>query len=190
MPLSAARQSANAANAWLSTGPRTTDSKSRSSQNAREHGLTAEDLVIGPEDRQEFDELLTRLQAYVSPQGALQQILFDELVAGAWNLRRIRRTETELCAGAATYEDLLNDEDIQMKLDRLARHKSRIERMIPLHIRGGALPLASAIEIAKRTQAPGAAPILEILLEALGQELEGVELEWTAPDVAAATAGG
>ncbi len=43
-------------------------------------------------------------------------------------MRRIRRMETELCAGSATYLDLLNDDAIQTKLDRLARHKSRIER--------------------------------------------------------------
>jgi hypothetical protein len=195
MSLSAARQSANAANARLSTGPRTTDGKSRSSQNARKHGLTAEDLVIGPEDRQEFDELLTGLQADVSPQGELQQILFDDLVAAAWNLRRIRRMETELCAGAATYEDLLNDDDIQKKLDRLARHKSRIERtfhrslkelkvlqtnaaiqpMIPLHIRAAARPLASAIEIAKRTQAPGAETSMQIALDAIDRECAALD---------------
>ena len=128
MSPSAARQTANAANARLSTGPRTPEGKARSSENARTHGLTAKDLVIGPDDRQEFDELLAWLQADVSPQGALQQTLFDELVASAWNLRRIRRMETALCAGAATYLDLLDNDELQTKLDRLARHESRIER--------------------------------------------------------------
>jgi hypothetical protein len=103
MSPSAARQSANAANARLSTGPITAEGKARSSQNARKHGLTAKDLVIGPEDHEEFNELLAGLQADVAPEGALQQAMFDELVASAWNLRRIRRMETELCASAATY---------------------------------------------------------------------------------------
>jgi hypothetical protein len=172
MSPSAARQSANVANARLSTGPQTPEGKAQSSQNARKHGLTAQDLVIGPEDREEFDELLAGLQIDVAPEGELQQALFDELVSSAWNLRRIRRMETELCAGAATYLDLLNNDEIQTKLDRLARHKSRIERtfhrslkelkalqttaalrsLIPSDIAESMPPLASTSEIAKRTQ--------------------------------------
>src|SRR5215467_1619455 len=116
MSPSSARQSANAANAQFSTGPRTPDGKARSAQNARKHGLTAKDLIIGPEDREEFEDLLAGLQADVAPQGTLQQTLFDELVTAAWNLRRIRRMQTELCAGTATYRDLLNDNEIQTKL--------------------------------------------------------------------------
>jgi hypothetical protein len=202
MPLSAARQSANVANAQLSTGPRTNDGKARSAQNARKHGLTAADLVIVPEDREEFDALLAEFQNDVAPQGAVQQILFDELVGAAWNLRRIRRMEAQLCSCAATYQDLLNDDDLQAKLDRLARHKSRIERtfhrslkelkvlqtnaalqsLTPQQVRE-APPLASAIEIAKRTQALNAASTLQIPLQA-------IELEWTSPEVAVSTAAG
>ena len=48
---SVARQTADTANACLSTGPKTPEGKARSSQNARKHGLTAEGLIIGPEDR-------------------------------------------------------------------------------------------------------------------------------------------
>jgi hypothetical protein len=201
MTLALARRSANVANAQLSTGPRTNEGKARSAQNARKHGLTAQDLVIGPEDREEFEALLAGFQNDVAPQSVLQQTLFDELVTAAWNLRRIRRMETELCSHAATYQDLLNDDDLQAKLDRLARHKSRIERtfhrslkelkalqtnaaiqpMILPHVRETAPPLASAIEIAKRTQAGTSAWPVKSMLEA-------VDLEWTAPSEAA-TAG-
>jgi len=198
MSPSAARQSANAANARLSTGPKTPEGKARSSGNARTHGLTAAELVIGPEDREEFDEMLADFQSDVAPQGVIQQTLFDELVSAAWNLRRIRRMETELCAGAATYLDLLNDDRIQTKLDRLARHKSRIERtfhrslkelkalqttqaigaLMLCDIRETALPLASTIEIAKRSQAAGSSRLFE-------GSPDAVDLEWTAPAAAA-----
>ena len=170
---SAARQTANAANARLSTGPCTEEGKSRSSQNARKHGLTAAELVIAAEDREEFDELNAQLQADVRPQGALQQILFDQLVASAWNLRRIRRMEAELTASAQTYRDILDDPELTAKLDRLARHHTRIERSfhrslrelkalqtdaalaptLPPVLMQQVLPLASKTQIAKRTQA-------------------------------------
>ena len=55
---SPARQAANAANARLSTGPRTTEGKACASQNARKHGLTARDLVIREGEQEEFDDLL------------------------------------------------------------------------------------------------------------------------------------
>src|SRR6266849_4834898 len=110
------------------TGPRTEAGKARSAQNARTHGLTAKELVIAPEDSAEFEELLADYQSEIDPQGALEHTLFDELVSSAWNLRRIRRMETELCATAASYAELLENEAIQKKLDRLARHKTRIER--------------------------------------------------------------
>jgi hypothetical protein len=194
MSASATRQTANAANAQLSTGPKSPVGKASSSQNARKHGLTAAELLIGPEDREEFDAKLADYQADVAPQGVIQQTLFDELVAAAWNLRRIRRMETELCAGSATYLDLLNDDHIQTKLDRLARHKSRIERtfhrslkelkllqttqaiavLLPREICESASPLASTIEIVKRTQSAGFSLPFKTLPDAF-------DLVWTAP---------
>jgi hypothetical protein len=205
MSPSTARLSANAANARLSTGPRTPEGKARSSENARKHGLTAKDLLIGAEDREAFDEMLAGLQNDVAPQGALQQTIFDELVASAWNLRRIRRMETDLCAGAATYLDLLNNHEIQTKLDRLARHKSRIERtfhrslkelkalqtsdairaLIPREIAETAPPLASPSEIAKRTQARVSARLFKSIPDTF-------ELEWVTnpePELASIAAG-
>ena len=194
MPATAARKSANASNARLSTGPRTPQGKSRSSQNARTHGLTAAGLTIGPEDREQFQALLAGFQSDVAPQGAIQQTLFDALVAAAWKLGQIRRMETELCSRAATLLDLLHDNDLQSKLDRLARHYSRIERtfhrslkelkalqteraishLLPAAIYENAPPLASPIEIAKRTQTGRSSPLVKTFPGA-------VELEWVAP---------
>jgi hypothetical protein len=171
--LSEARQTANTANARLSTGPRTEEGKARSSQNARKHGLTASQLVIAAEDREEFDEFHAQLQTDIQPQGALQQILFDQLVASAWNLRRIRRMEAELTAYARTYLDILDNPELIAKLDRLARHETRVERSfhrslhelkslqtdaalaptLPPAFIQTAPPLASKTQIAKRTQA-------------------------------------
>jgi hypothetical protein len=171
MATSPARLAANTANARHSTGPRTPEGKTRSSQNASKHGLTAGEVVIAPGEHEEFEELLAHYQAAIEPQGAVQQTLFNQLVAAAWNLHRIRRLEAELCAGAA-YRDLLANHDLLNELDRLARHNTRIERTfhrclkelqalqtnaviqasLPAPLRKNVPPLASATEIAKRTQ--------------------------------------
>jgi hypothetical protein len=170
---SEARQIANSANALLSTGPRTDEGKARSSQNARKHGLTSAEIVLAFEDREEFEELQSQLNADIRPQGALQEILFDDIVAAAWNLRRIRRMEYALTDSAAHYMDLVEDVELTTRLDRLARHQTRIERSfqralrelkalqteaaltitLPAGFMATAPPLASRIQIAKRTQA-------------------------------------
>jgi hypothetical protein len=127
MSASPARLAANAANSQHSTGPTTEAGKARSSQNATKHGLSAREVIIAPGEHEEFQQLLTDFKIDIKPQGAIQQSLFDELVAAAWNLRRARRMEAELCTGME-YRDLLASDDLQTKLDRLARHKTRIER--------------------------------------------------------------
>src|ERR1035438_4213873 len=100
LDMSTASQIANAVNAQLSTGPRTEEGKRQSSQNARTRGLTAQHPVIPDEDRAAFDQLRAQLHAETKPQGALQQIIFEELVHAAWNLRRVRAMEAELDASA------------------------------------------------------------------------------------------
>ena len=106
---------ANRANAQLSTGPRTEVGKAHSAQNARKHGLTAQQLLVKPEEREEFEQCLARYQTEIHPFGPIQQTLFDELVTAAWNLQRVRVLQSQL--------DMLDP-----RYDRLARHHTRIER--------------------------------------------------------------
>jgi hypothetical protein len=168
--MSTSSQIANAANAQLSTGPRTEEGKRQSSQNARTHGLTAQHPVIPDEDRGAFDQLRAQLHAETKPQGTLQQIIFEELVHSAWNLGRVRAMEAQLNASAP--DAFLTDDGPTAKLDRLARHHTRIERAffrslrelkalqtdaalsltLPAYFMKIAPPLASRTQIAKRTQ--------------------------------------
>ena len=162
MSTSAAQLAANSVNAQRSTGPRTVEGKTRAAQNARTHGLTAREPSVAPHERAEFEEMRAAFRADVQPRGAIQQTLFDELVAAAWNLRRIQRMEADLYSRDATLQEL----------DHLARHKSRIERTFHRSLKelralqtsaliAATLPgcvqrhtsaVTSAIEIAKRTQ--------------------------------------
>jgi len=188
MSSSPARLAANTANAQHSTGPRTPQGQARSSQNARTHGLTSRGVIIGPDETEEFEQLLNNYETEVKPQGHIQQTLFEELVGAAWNLRRAGRMEAALCSNIS-YHDLLEDEKIQKKLDRLARNMTRIERTfhrslkelkalqtnaviaatLPDRLRKNVLPLSNATEISKRTQHFGddsALRLLEALIEA------------------------
>src|SRR5882762_5431423 len=167
MSASPAQLAANAANAQHSTGPRTPEGRARSSQNARTHGLTARDLVIAPDEREEFEELRNDYQASVQPQDAIQQSEFELLVGAAWNLRRIRRMEVRACS-----DTTLTAEKLEKELDRLVRYKTCIERTfhrslkelkalqtnaviqatLPSEVRRHVPTLGNAAEISKRTQ--------------------------------------
>jgi hypothetical protein len=122
------QQAANQANAQHSTGPNTDAGKARSALNARTHGLCSKDILIGAEEKEEFDKMAIGYYIELNPEGPTEQTLFDETVGAAWQLRRMRRMETEACAGHDSYTAILDDEVLQKKLDRLARHKTRIER--------------------------------------------------------------
>lgn len=121
---SPARLAANAANAQLSTGPKTPEGKARASRNSRTHGLSSRELVIRDHERAEFDEMLAAFQADLQPAGMLEMALFNQIVHAEWNLRRVRILEAELFDGST---DPLADENLTAKLDRLARYARRFE---------------------------------------------------------------
>jgi hypothetical protein len=106
-------------------GPRTPEGKARSSKNALKHGLTARDVVVTPEERPEFEELLASYTAELSPCGVLEETLFNEIVHAAWNLRRLHRLEASL---ATSQPDPLLDDDLEDKITRLHRYHARAER--------------------------------------------------------------
>ena len=124
----AAQQIANTANAQKSTGPTTPEGKARSAMNSQIHGLCAKHNVIGPEEQSDFDRMATNYVLELMPNSAVEHTLYTEIVGAAWQLARVRRMETEACAGKSTYTEILDDEVLQKKLDRLARHHTRLER--------------------------------------------------------------
>jgi len=122
---SAAQITANQNNAQHSTGPRTVEGKSRVSQNAVRHGLSARHLVVREDERAEFAAFHQALAEELAPHGALESITFQELLHAAWNLQRFSRIEAELSTGEV--DDFTSPESTAA-LDRLARYQARAQR--------------------------------------------------------------
>ena len=80
---------ANRANAKRSTGPKTEAGKRRSRRNSRKHGLTAEVLVVGNENAEDFRELREGLMKQYDPQGAMECELMERVAGILWRLRRV-----------------------------------------------------------------------------------------------------
>ncbi|MBM3727971.1 MAG: hypothetical protein FJW40_21415 [Acidobacteria bacterium] len=116
----AAQTTANQANAQLSTGPRTAEGKAASSQNALRHGLTSNQLRILPGEQEEFDALLRSLAYDLRPEGAIETVLFNDIVHASWQKRRARLLEAQ--ADAATLDQL-------PQLDRLRRYHAHYDRL-------------------------------------------------------------
>src|SRR5437764_4659587 len=126
--ISPEKQAANQANAQHSSGPKTPEGKAKSAANSRTHGFCSKENLVASEDQEQFDQMAEGFQIDLSPEGAIEETLAAEIVASAWQLRRMRRFEVEVCAGHDCYTTIIHDDVLQKKLDRLARHKTRIER--------------------------------------------------------------
>ena len=80
---------ANRQNAQLSTGPRSPEGRQRVASNALKHGLTGKRIVLPNENPDEFDAFRGALWFNLDPQGALEEVLAEKIVADAWRLRRV-----------------------------------------------------------------------------------------------------
>ncbi len=95
--LSAAQLAANRINAQSSTGPKTAEGKTASSQNSRRHGLTASDFVVLAWELQgDYEQLLTDLRSEHKPSTPTEHLLVDAMAKHHWLSERAA-TLQELC---------------------------------------------------------------------------------------------
>ena len=79
---------ANRRNALKSTGPATDEGKERSRRNAVRHGLTAETIIAGLEDADDYQAFETAVIADYDAQTAVERELVLRLASVLWRLRR------------------------------------------------------------------------------------------------------
>jgi hypothetical protein len=89
---------ANRVNAQHSTGPRTAGGKKRVASNALKHGLTGKQIVLPNENPHEFDKFRCSLWRDLNPQGAMEEVLVEKIIADAWRRRRVPTLEAALHA--------------------------------------------------------------------------------------------
>src|SRR5258708_11116776 len=87
---------ANRLNALKSTGPRTEEGKRISRRNALRHGLTAETVIDGLEDREDYRGFEAAIISDYDAKTAVERELVLRLASLLWRLRRIIAIETDL----------------------------------------------------------------------------------------------
>jgi hypothetical protein len=96
-----AQLEANRRNAQLSTGPKTTEGKQRSSRNAVKHGILAN--AIHPKEAPDFHELLLGLYQSLQPMDEPQRFLVDQIGLCMLRLHRTARFEQNFLKCNAVY---------------------------------------------------------------------------------------
>jgi hypothetical protein len=92
----ASQVEANRRNALISTGPQTEAGKKRSRGNAVRHGLTAETVIVGLEDAEDYAAFELSVTADFDAQTAVERELVLRLASLLWRLRRTTAIETGL----------------------------------------------------------------------------------------------
>lgn len=118
-----AQNTANCANAQLSTGPKTDAGKQAVAQNGLRHGLSTNKFAVLPnENAAEYNDLLASLQAEFSPRTAAQSFLVEEMARAQWKLRRVTAMEHELLSGAGDltqwFKEDCSKDQVLLKLGR------------------------------------------------------------------------
>ena len=96
-----AQQTANQANAKLSTGPRTAEGLASIAHNNLRHGLASTFVVLPTEDRTAYDDLLLNLNLEFSPSTESEEILVTKMAQHHWQSQRAMRLQNDLFLEAA-----------------------------------------------------------------------------------------
>ena len=141
---------ANRQNALKSTGPKTPEGKASVRHNALKHGLLAQEVLLQEEDEEALRELDERLRAELRPEGEIEDLLVEQIVAAQWRLRRMRRVEAgvfdwEISSAAHSAADSLHplpegtlmlglsfirDANTANAFSKLSRYETAIERSL------------------------------------------------------------
>ena len=127
----------NRENAKFSTGPKTSEGKQHSSQNATVHGLYSQSALLPSENADLYRAHVSAYMVDLAPQGPLQTDLAEIVADNMWRLRRIRKLEAEHSEALSTSEYNLNESlrpeliqqtvNLTRSLEMLGRHEVRIQ---------------------------------------------------------------
>src|ERR1700722_2302529 len=94
--LSEARLEANRNNSKKSTGPRSIEGKSRSSQNSWKHGLTGATALLPSDNRDAYEEYVAGITDPLRPGSLLEHEICRDVADAHWRLRRIHSVESKM----------------------------------------------------------------------------------------------
>jgi hypothetical protein len=134
---SAARLNANRQNAQLSTGPKTPEGKTVSSQNATKKALTGRTVLLPTDNADRYQAHVQAFFNEIAPEGQRETLLTQSLADIAWRLERIASFEMAIYASDRTFysETYLDEsEPVREQLIELAIYRTNERELRNLHI--------------------------------------------------------
>jgi hypothetical protein len=101
------RLAANRRNALKSTGPKTSDGKARSAQNALKHGMLSDSPVIpGLESQEAWEEHREGILESLKPVGYLETLFATRIATASWKMGRSVRYQAEVAESTVSATEL------------------------------------------------------------------------------------
>lgn len=114
---------ANRTNAQLSTGPASSEGKTKISHNALKTGLTGRTVLLPSEDAEQYRRHIDRFFAEYQPADDKERDLVQTIADTAWRLLRISVLETNLFAlGRVHFRDMFQDEAAELRPGLIEAH--------------------------------------------------------------------
>ena len=114
--------------AGSSTGPRTPEGKSKSSENSTRHGCCSKKPLIKGESEEEFNELRQNWVDDYRPRNKSELLLVEQAVEAQWALRRNTNRYNDLEASLQERNALEWTEEEHKKMERFTRYRTTAER--------------------------------------------------------------
>lgn len=147
------KSNASRANSQKSTGPKTDEGKQKSAQNARKHGLYAEQFLLDVEDQESYELHQAQLVDDYAPQTATELILIEQLAQSYFLSRRALTALAEISNGREVSGNVMAE-----KYPAIMRIKNSSDRTVQRCIEQLRL---IAKERARDQPEPPARPLLE-----------------------------
>jgi hypothetical protein len=122
-PISAPQLAANRANSQLSTGPKTSEGKAKSSLNAAKTGLTGRTVLVPTDDAARYETHIRDFFKEFQPVGPRECALAQSLADTAWRLARIPALEMAIFAyGRVQFADQFADRELALQPNLIEMH--------------------------------------------------------------------
>jgi hypothetical protein len=119
---------ASRANSQHSTGPRTPTGKARSSQNALQHGMTAQAVLLPGESEASWREHREGVLMALGAKGVLETALANRIALTLWRLHRTVACDATTAADALPAGGVEVEESARLNL--LMRYEAHVSRQL------------------------------------------------------------
>ena len=112
------------ANGAKSKGPKTAETREKSSRNSLKHGITSRhNMLLACEDPVLFQQLVDEYTAFYQPANPVERDLVEEIIGAKWRIRRMK-----------TIEVALVDHEMDNKAEELERKPARCDTGIHMAV--------------------------------------------------------